>query len=372
VVEDVPREPPEGVARLQKRLPKAGINFRQSGTAEDDRARVQSRVLVDAGLWRQAIETQRKANDWYVRSTAGLSELARCHAELGQWDDADRKYCEALETASQNPPEQWRSMDTMWHELQAWPQLHERVALARPKDPWRWISSARTAVVDGLWPEAIEDYGRAVAPPHVWDSRIATPNAVEGSVDFQYGLSRLFVEDIAGALCARDRLIAREPRIEEFKPTLPYGYDFNLFAAAHLQLLTPEGTACPAAIADWLREDGERDYTYHALSPLICLRSRRFAQVLSQELNSLDQENHCRVWFSQAIAHHYLKHDSESRECFARGQQSLDRRTMHARLDRRYDYACSLLEAAVLQREAERLIGTGATAKASSTLHKPP
>jgi tetratricopeptide (TPR) repeat protein len=335
---------------LRKRLPKAGIGFQRPGKI----AERQADVLMDDGRWRQALETLSKAESSYLQSMRGLLDLGRCHAGLAQWDDAEREFGQALEATSRDPPMQRWYMDRIWRDLLAWPQLRERVARTRPEDPWRWISSARSAVVDGRWSDAVEDYGRAAAPPRVWDSQVITDFGVEDSIDFQYGVSRLFADDLAGALHARDRLVEGDPRSEEFKRSRSNASDYNLLAAAHLQLLAPQGTARPAAIASWLRGDDKRNH--RALLPLIYLRSGKFAQTLSEEQAAYGDDHYGRLWFSQAMAHHYLKHDPEARECLAKGKQWLDRRIKEVRINRRYDYTCGLLEAEVLRREAEQLI----------------
>ncbi|MGH7137523.1 MAG: hypothetical protein ACREHD_17395 [Pirellulales bacterium] len=100
------------------------------------------------------------------------------------------------------------------------------------------------------------------------------------------------------------------------------------------------------------------------LLPLIYLRSGRFAHVLSEDRAGQRRENAGHDWFSQAMAHHYLKHGSEARRCYTRGKQWLDRRAKEARIERakevpigfEHEHACELLEAEVLRREAERLM----------------
>jgi hypothetical protein len=340
----------EGVAWLKRRLPKANIDFNEQGNVASN----QARVLIDVGLWHQALETLSKAESSYLQSTLGLRDLGQCHAGLAQWDDAEREYCQALELISQNPSEQWWYNGAFWRELYAWPELFERVAQARPDDAWRWIVLAQRAVIDGRWSDAVDDYARAVACPHILDPLLIMHGGVEDSIDFQFGVSRLFAGDIAGARRVRDRLVDGDPRIEEFNLRPPNGYDYNLFAAAHLQLLAPQGAFCPPRIASWLR--GGNEWYHKVLLPLIYLRSGEYAQVLAKKQTGQNKEDFGRFWFSQAMAHHYLRQQSEARLCHARGTQWLDRRIKEARIHRRYDYACGLLEAEVLRREAERLI----------------
>jgi hypothetical protein len=130
--------------------------------------------------------------------------------------------------------------------------------------------------------------------------------------------------------------------------------DTDLFAASYLQLLAPQGTACPPEIDAWLRRGN--DETSKVLQPMFYLRCGMFAQVLSVERAPHGEEADGRYWFSLAIAHHYLKQDSGARECFARGKQWLYRRSKHARIIGLYWFACELLEAQALRREAEHLI----------------
>lgn len=325
----------EGAARLKRRLPKADIDFTNQGNA----ALNQARVLKHAGLWQRALEILGKLDTSYLESTRGLRDLGQCHAGLAQWDDAEREYCQVLEQISQDPSIQWWYVG-VWRELDAYPELFERVARARPNDAALRVASAHQALLDSRWSAAIEEYSRAVACPHTLDREVMNRGGIENAIDFQYGVSCLFAGDVAEARRIRDRLLENNA----------YG---NSFVAAHLQLWAPQGTDCPPQIESWLR-DSANQVPFQAL---IDLRSGRFAQVLAQEQARQRTEGYGRYyWFSQAIAHHLLKHESDARECFARGRQWLNRRTKKARINRRYDWAFGLLEAEVLRQEAQRLI----------------
>lgn len=325
---------PDGVACLQRRLPKADINFRAPGNIPLN----QARVLMDVGLWRQALETLGKTDGLYLRTTEGLRYLARCHAALGQCDDAEREYCQVLEQISHNTSVQRWYREEVRREVASWPELFERVRRARADDPWLWASSASRAVVDGRWTDALRDYCRAADCPIRLDPNDWTGRDVEEGLDLQHGISRLVVSDVRGALRVRDQLVQ----------------DGRLVAAARLQLLAPQGTDCPPTIAAWLR--GCEEWQLSELLAISHLRSGRFAQVLAEMQPAHAKEHYGLFWFSRAIAHHYLNQHFEAQQCIARGKQSLDRFTKEVRIDRRYDYAWCLLAAEVLRREAASLI----------------
>lgn len=336
----------EGAAWLKKRLPKTEIDVESTG----DDAAYQAYALAGAGCWRQALDAIDRCDGPDFQSDDGLFVVGQCHAGLAHWDQAERAFCDLLE---QRARDQWWT-DNVWQELYQWPSLWERVARARPRDAWRWIVSARRAIVEGRWPDVVADYARAANCPHPlwefagknWDS--------EDSIDFQYGVSMLLIGDVAEQRRACDRLLKAG---REFKrPSEPFRN--SMLAAAHLHLLAPQGTACPSEVADWLADyigDGAAaDMWGGGLCSLIYCRAGEFDKVF-EDRNPPDGHP-----FLCAIAHHHLGHGQQARECFEQGSRWLARRTKSVRVVRVYadviGAAPRLLEVEVLRREAEKLL----------------
>lgn len=338
---------PEGAAWLKKRLLETEVTFNKQGDVAANRAG----ALVEGGLWREALAALSLADSSYLKSAHGSRQLRHCYVELGEWEQAEREYSKILDEIAAKPSSQWWYGDSVWQELYGWPKLLARVARSRPDDVWRWTTSARNAVVDGRWSAAAADYARAVDCPHILDPLLMMHRGVENSIDFQYGVSRLLVGDLAEQRRVCDRLVEGDPQIEANGLTPETGYDYYLLAAVHLHLLAPQGTACRAEIADRMR-----DATYkYPLEDLIYCRAGLFEKVLAEERPGMHDAGG-RYWFVRAMAHQHLGHDAEARDSFRRGTLWLARRTKADRIERRTDHAGCLLEAEVLRREAERLI----------------
>ncbi|MGH7140721.1 MAG: leucine-rich repeat domain-containing protein [Pirellulales bacterium] len=342
----------EGAAWLKNRLPKTNIDFQSTG----DVAANQAHVLAHAGVWRQALDAIDRFDGPDFQSDTGLRVVGRCHAGLAEWDRAERVFCELFEQIARKPS-QWWWTDRVWQELYQWPSLWERVAQARPRDAWRWIASARRAVVEGRWPDAVADYARAADCPHPLDQLVIMHCRVGASIDFQYGVSRLLIGDAAEQRRVCDRLVNAGREIMQSGPS--NGFDYNMFAAAHLHLLAPQGTICPSEVADWIGDDTTRVWYRETLRPLIYCRAGEFDKVLEERSAPVGY-----LPFLWAIAHHHLGHGQQARECFERGSRWLIRRTKGDRVVRVYlnyvgaayhDAPC-LLEVEVLRREAEKLL----------------
>lgn len=364
----------EGVTRLGRRLPKADVDELYFSQREDDEVKELASVqvgrtdtvisspkqaiaslkranaLMRAGLWRQALNTLDTIDAAYLQSVAGLKHLGRCHAELGQWDEAEAEYLDAFEKIPQRNIAQ-----RLWEELEGWPELFEHIARTRPGDPGRWITSARCAVLEGRWPVAAADYARARTESRP-SNGIATRDP---DLEFEYGLSRLLDED--NSEFRRECTWIVNANIDNLESNRGSSKSFYgpWELASHLWLIAPRGVFAASQVKDWSRDTAASSSETNGLRPLLYLRTTAYEQVLEQDPplgQTSGEEILGRYWFPRAMAHQHLKQPAQARECYTRGAKWLERRMKFARYRSRYDDARYILEAEALRREARRLI----------------
>jgi tetratricopeptide (TPR) repeat protein len=352
---------PEGAAWLKHRLPKLAVDFDRTGEVAN-----RAHVLMRAGRWREALAALKQFDRSYLGSVEGLSDVACCHAELGEHEKAARLYCAALDQIpSTTSPfaalfphmaAQW-----LWFELFEIPPTFEHMARLREHDPERWLASARRAVVEGHWSVAAEQYRRAIECSPEPDDPTIYPEW------FEYGLSQLLAGNLAESRRFRARLFDEDRRLVQTAPEGNRAPDIflgwqkgNWYAGTRLAFAAPQGEVDTAQISQWSNDAGASLWKDSYLLPLVYCREGKFKEVLAQEPPAASNfEPHYvegRFWFPRAIAQRHLGRLAQARECYSRGVQWLDRNRKIAGIRGDYDAAGDFLEAEILRREAERLI----------------
>lgn len=300
-------------------------------------------LLMRVGRWSDAL--RETGNYQYARFDYPdvLFNCGRCRAEMGQWDEAEREYREALDELAATPSEEHEYADVPWHEISAWPRLAERLGRAFPDCYWRWIASARRAVLAGQWSIAIDDYARATKCRHPTD-----PNC-----DFEYALSRLLAGDFDEQRRVCRQFFEADQRLLAQIAFADVRRDWEV--ATHLGILAPQGEVDASLINAWRRDRASSCWARAGLETLALCRAAMFAESLRSEPPYYDNKTG-RYWFARALAQHHLGEESEARQSLARGTRWLDRRLRGDRVSRCYRDAPVLLEAEILRREARRLI----------------
>lgn len=300
-------------------------------------------LLMRVGRWSDAL--REIGNYQYARFDYPdvLFNRGRCRAEMGQWDEAEREYREALDELAATPSEEHEYADDPWHEISAWPRLAERIGRAFPDCYWRWMASARRAVLAGQWSIAIDDYARATKCRHPTD-----PNC-----DFEYALSRLLAGDSDEQRRVCRQFLEADQRLLAQIAFADVRRDWEV--ATHLSLLAPQGEVDVSLIKAWHGDRASSCWARAGLQTLALCRAAMFAEALKSEPPYNDNQTG-RYWFARALAQHHLGEESESRQSLARGTRWLDRRLRGDRVSRFHRDAPILLEAEILRREARRLI----------------
>lgn len=335
----------EGAAWLKERLPDVTIIFSESADLPLRRAH----RLMRAGLWRQALEALRKLDRSYQEPDRSygevigrLTDIGRCHAELREWEQAEEAYFQAIEKY-----ERCR----LWEELDDWPRLYERLARRRPTSVERWLTSARMAVLEGEWSTAADDFARAFELSSGFDK-------CPDNRRCEYGASRLLVGDLAGHRRFCSQLLEAHKRTTADQSEGPASVTLDRtgmdFAVKRMWFFAPQGTADPYHLLAWCQDESTDLEQFSDVLPLMYCRAGRFEKTLEHDKSEFGGN-----WFSCALAHHYLGHQAQARECLERGTQELNRRRKIARIRGDFHDAGYILEAEVLRREAEKLVIKG-------------
>lgn len=324
-----------------------------------------AQALVHAGRWTQALGTlnpnAHPERDFaaYRIGRLELYNIGRCHAELGHVPEATESFCNLLQQLQDSPPRGGPTMGELWQHVYEWPQVFEHVGRARPHDIWRWITSARRAVIDGRWSDASADYGRAI--------ELADDEILRADWDMlllECGVSRVLMGDLQGheRLCARTADIYRGTH-QEVLGRLPElnGRDFvhdywpqTREDVWHVWLVAPQGTVSASQLSDW---HGQLSPAWDAyLSPsLLYLRMGEFQKALEDEppRNRMYLGSY---WFCRAMAHMHMEQMAQARDCYARGAHWLARHLKDDRLRGGQRHAAHYIECEALRREAQRMI----------------
>lgn len=342
----------EGAQWLRERMPRASIGFNEQGNVELTRAHVFMRV----GRWKDAFDTWNQLDADYLQSPHGLRRLGRCHAEMGDWEQAVSCYRRAFEGIARQPlgAEYFGGLTSvdLWQELLDCPALFEYVRRARPHDGKGWLAAARRAVIEGRWSAAIADYAQAMRCPRELPTGLSDSN-----LQLEYAVSRLLARDVAESRRIAVDLIAAWQTIKNEVAEYP-PFSTLKWNARRTWLLPPQGTFPASQITAWSRDLDAAQLESPAQASLLHYRAGRFDRVLTQSLAGdwpFDADCAC-FFFTRAMAHQRLGHGAAAREWLTRAIQWLDRQQQVSRLVSAYSNAANLLAAEALRREAEELI----------------
>lgn len=342
----------EGARWLRERMPHASVDFNEQGNVELTRAH----VFMRAGRWKEAFDTWNHLDADYLQSPHGLCQLGRCHAEMGDWEQAGWCYRRAFEEVACQPLGAeclgcLTSID-LWHELLDCPALFEDVRRARPHDGNGWLAAARRAVVEGRWSAAIADYAQAMRCPREPPTGLSDSN-----LQLEYAVSRLLARDVAESRRIAVDLIAAwqtiKSEVAEYPP-----FSTLKWNARHTWLLPPQGTFPTSQITAWSRDLDATQLESASQESLLHYRAGRYDRVLKQSLEGdwpFGADHGC-FFFTRAMAHQRLGHGAAAREWLTRATQWFDRQKQVSRLVSAYSNAVNLLAAEALRREAEELI----------------
>jgi eukaryotic-like serine/threonine-protein kinase len=310
---------------------------------------LRARRLVARGRWEDAITFLMQAVETYPDQPLPWGQLAECRLQLGQIDGAAEAYAEALERM---PISAHRSYETehdspqmrLCLELPLRPGLFERALELRPDDPRLLIALGLTLAREEEWESALRAFQRA--------SFLGASSAYAPA----HACLLLLTEDESGYR----ELVAR--MIDEAGDTEDFLHLSNLSRTASLALAATRNSA---PLVRW----GERAvriqpnaWTKHAMG-LAFHRAGRHQEAVAAFLESEDSgawRGNVTNWLGLTLAYHALGNETEARRWWARATEYLEQTAIE-----RYDEPGRLpvfywLEALILHREAEKLLGQAA------------
>jgi tetratricopeptide (TPR) repeat protein len=268
----------------------------------------------------------------------------RAHLRLAQWDEAAGAFARALDLL---PPGvlQNSARGQLCAELMPWPRAFERLLAMRPNEGLLRVTRARERARRSQWALAAADYAKGIEsrpPSEDW---------------FECACVRLLLGDADGYRRLCQQLVERagpgpEPAVA--------------FVLARTCALAPGAGVEPARAVQW----GERAsaglpgtaYVLHALG-LAHYRAGQCDQAVARltESERYGWEAAYLNWLALALAHHRLGHEAEARRWFGKAAERLDRERS-ASGSPVSQLAIDWLEAQVLRRQAEALLGKTAPA----------
>jgi WD40 repeat protein/serine/threonine protein kinase/Flp pilus assembly protein TadD len=268
----------------------------------------------------------------------------RAHIQLAQWDEAAGAFARALDLL---PPGvlQGSPRGQLCAELLPRQKVFERLLELRPGEGLLWVTRARDRARRSQWAQAAADYARGIEsrpPSEDW---------------FECACVRLILGDTAGYRRLCKRLVERAG--PEPEPAVA-------FVLARTCALAPDAGVEPAQAVRWGERAaaGQPDtaYVLHALG-LAYYRAGKYEQAVARltESDSSRWDATYLNWLALALAHHRLGHEAEARRWFGKAAERLDRERMAPGLPVA-PLAIDWLEAQVLRRQAEALLGKAAPA----------
>jgi WD40 repeat protein/tetratricopeptide (TPR) repeat protein len=299
-----------------------------------------ARIYTRLSKWQEAADAFGKALDIKKDDPNLWLERGRMNARLEKWDQVAADFVKgiALLPATQSVGDQ---RNQICAELAQWDQAMSRAVQLMPRGSDLWIGAGRYHARLSQWDKAAADYARAD-----WNRPL-------GDDAFEYACLFLIRGDVEGYRKFYRRLIERAG---ETKDT------FEAFVLARIGGMAPPGVVDPARVIQWGKQAVDSapqvPWYIHALALAhyragqFDLAVQRFQQSQTGNWGYADL-NH----FGRAMAEYRLGHAELARESLHQGTAWLQKVTPAKANEPTTLFATDWLEAQLLRREAEALIG---------------
>jgi WD40 repeat protein/Flp pilus assembly protein TadD len=265
---------------------------------------------------------------------------AEARVKLGRLDEAAADFA-VLVDADMPDPAFWSEPGRLCEELARREELFGRVGALRPKLEPLWIARARRLVQKGDWQGAADAYARVI------DDLVFSAQGSFGAEPTDYACLRLLLNDRQGYERYCQRLVA---------VVGPTADPYAAYLLARACAMTPTPPADPARLIGWAEQVvkalPEKAYVRHALG-LAHLRAGHWDEAVRHlaEAERLGWHAAPLNWLGLALAHGHRGQVGAARRWLSKATAVLDKTSPASW------YTQDWLEAQVLRREAEALLG---------------
>jgi WD40 repeat protein/tetratricopeptide (TPR) repeat protein len=295
-----------------------------------------------ARRWPEAAAAYRRAVEANPAAEKLWEAKGRAHVKLAQWDEAAGAFAQALDLL---PPGvlQKSARGQLCAELLPQENVFERLLQLRPSEGLLWVTRARDLARRSQWARAAADYAKGIErrpPSEDW---------------FECACVRLILGDTDGYRRLCGQLVERagpEPAVA--------------FVLARTCALASGAGVDPARAVQWGEKAvaalPETPWVLHGLG-LAHYRARQHDLAVTRltESDSYSWDARYLNWLALALAHHRLGHDAEARRWYEKATERIDRERPAAGEPVSL-LAIDWLEAQVLRRQAEALLGSAVPA----------